>query len=93
MTIFLSYLFYFIASSSSSLQRRWIATKRDKPWQEQTHFAFEVVFVLFLGSFILPFFSPLSFQGDILKITLLTLICGLFGMGYFILNYIAQKLR
>ncbi|MBP7006681.1 MAG: DMT family transporter [Candidatus Pacebacteria bacterium] len=91
MAIILSYLFYFIASSSSSLQRRWLATSKDKSWKEQTHFAFDVVLILFIGSFLLPIFSPLYFEGNTLKIILLTLICGLFGMGYFIFNYIAQK--
>jgi drug/metabolite transporter (DMT)-like permease len=89
--IFLSYLFYFIVSSASSLQVRWVVAKNNKSWKEQTHFAFEVVFVLFLGSFLLPIFSPLHFTGDTVKILFLTLTCGIFGMGYFILNYIAQK--
>jgi drug/metabolite transporter (DMT)-like permease len=91
MAIILSYLFYFIASSSSSLQRRWLSTSKDKSWKEQTHFAFDVVLVLFLGSFLLPLFSPFYLAGDTSRIVILSLVCGVFGMGYFILNYIAQK--
>jgi drug/metabolite transporter (DMT)-like permease len=90
MTI-LSYLFYFIASSISPLQRRALAKRKDPEARDQIMLAFQVMVILTLGSLVLLFFNPLYFSGGVLKLGLLTLVCAIFGMTYFILMYGAQK--
>ncbi len=47
--------------------------------------------ILVLASVVMQFFSPLYFAGNKLNLVFYSLICGVFGMGYFILNFIAQK--
>ncbi len=89
--IILSYLFYFIAASASPLQRRWLATKKDIPSHEQPQFAFHVILVSTVGTLFFPFFSPFYFSGNKLSLFLLTLVCGVFGAGYAVFNYVAQK--
>jgi drug/metabolite transporter (DMT)-like permease len=91
MTIFLSYIIYFILTTANTLQRRFVIKKKDAPAVEQINFAFEVMIVLVLASIVMQFFSPLYFAGDNLRLIMLSLVCGVFGMGYFILNFIAQK--
>lgn len=91
MIIFLSYIFYFVAASASPLQRRWLATKKNLTNEGQIHFAFQVTFITVILSLLLPFFEPFHIQGNIYYLIGLSLICGLFGAGYFIFSYIAQK--
>ncbi|HEV7702096.1 MAG TPA: DMT family transporter [Candidatus Paceibacterota bacterium] len=91
MIIFFSYIFYFIAASASPLQRRWLAKKKDVPSSEQTHFAFHVILVSIAGTLFFPFFSPFYFSGSKFYLFFLALVCGLFGAGYSVFNYIAQK--
>ncbi len=91
MTIFLSYIFYFIASSASSLQVRWITKKRDLESREQIRFVFQVVFITFLGSLLFPFFSKFYLAGNPYYIFFLVLTCCVFGAGTNIANIIAQK--
>lgn len=93
MIILLSYVFYFIASSASSLQRRWLAVKKDEQAgpRGQIRLAFEVMLFLVVGGLFFPFFSPFYFSGNWYYLIFLSVISGLFGMGYFISNYIAQR--
>jgi drug/metabolite transporter (DMT)-like permease len=86
-----SYLFYFIAASASPLQRRWLATKKNADNKGQIHFAFQVSFVTVVLSLLLPFFKPFYLQGNIFHLIGLAIICGIFGGGYFIASYTAQK--
>lgn len=91
MIAFLSYIFYFIAASASPLQRRWLATHKNIKNEGQIRLAFQVTFVTVILSFILPFFEPFHLVGNIFHLIGLSLICGLFGAGYFISSYTAQK--
>lgn len=91
MIIFLSYVFYFIAASASPLQRRWLATKKDVPSAEQTHFAFQVTLISIAGTLFFPIFSPFYLSGNKFYLLFLALICGVFGAGYAVFNYVAQK--
>lgn len=91
MIIFLSYIFYFITSSLSPLQTRWLLKKKDATGKEQISFAFQIMLIIFLGGLFLPLFSPFYFSGNPYYLLLLTLVCGLFGAGVFIAKYIAQK--
>ena len=89
--IFLSYLLYFVTNAITPLQRRHVIAKKNPDPKEQIRFAFEVLGILFLGSFALPFLSPLYFQGSFFRLVALSLVCGVFGMGFFIISYVAQK--
>ena len=91
MIIFLSYLFCFIAASASPLQRRWLATHKNIKNEGQVRLAFQVSFITVILSFILPLFEPFHLQGNIFYLIGLSLICGLFGAGYFVFSYISQK--
>ncbi len=91
MIAFLSYIFYFVAASASPLQRRWLATKKNLTNEGQIHFAFQVTFITVVLSLLLPLFEPFRIQGNIYYLIGLSLVCGLFGAGYFIFSYIAQK--
>lgn len=91
MIAFLSYIFYFIAASASPLQRRWLAKTKNLTNEGQIHFAFQVTFITVILSLILPFFEPFHIVGNIYLLIGLSLICGLFGAGYFIFSYTAQK--
>jgi uncharacterized membrane protein len=88
--VILAYLFYFIAASASPLQRRWLAVNREGGGQ--IDFAFRVMLIVaLLGSISIPFFKPLVLSGDNLELTGLALVAGIFGAGYFIASYVAQK--
>jgi drug/metabolite transporter (DMT)-like permease len=91
MIAFLSYIFYFIAASASPLQRRWLAKTKNLTNEGQIHFAFQVTFITVILSLILPFFEPFHIEGNVYYLIGLSLICGLFGAGYFIFSYTAQK--
>ena len=87
----LSYLFYFVAASASPLQRRWLATRKNINNTGQISLAFHVALITVILSFILPVFKPFNLQGDAFTLIALTLISGIFGAGYFICFYTAQK--
>lgn len=91
MLEFLSYIFYFIVASASPLQRRWLATTKNISNKGQIHFSFQVALITVLLSLALPFFSPFYLTGNFLYLIGLSLICGIFGAGYFISSYTAQK--
>ncbi|MPM51668.1 hypothetical protein SDC9_98419 [bioreactor metagenome] len=87
----LSYLFYFVAASASPLQRRWLAKNKNIDNKGQINFAFQVSFITVVLSLLLPIFNHFSLQGNIFYLIGLSLICGIFGGGYFIASYTAQK--
>lgn len=87
----LSYIFYFIAASASPLQRRWLATKKNEDNKGQIHFAFQITLVVVFLSLLLPIFKPFYLQGNIFYLIVLALICGIFGGGFYIASYTAQK--
>ncbi len=89
--IILSYIFYFIASTFSSLQIRWLTKKKNLKSNEQIHFLFQVIFILFLGSLTFPLFSRFYLTGNYFHLFLLTLISGIFGTGCNLLSIMAQK--
>ena len=91
MTAILAYIFYFIAASASPLQRRWLAKHKNPENTGQIHFAFQVAFITVVFSLLLPIFKPFYLEGNIFYLVGLSLICGVFGAGYFISSYIAQK--
>ncbi len=91
MAVFLSYLFYFVASSIAPLQRRWLAVKRDADSLSQIQFALDVTLVSVVLSFALPFFSPFKISGNIYELILLGLACGLFSALFMVGSYTAQK--
>jgi hypothetical protein len=57
MLEFLSYIFFFVAASASPLQRRWLATNKNKDNKGQIHFAFQITFVISILGLFLPFFE------------------------------------
>ncbi len=89
--VILSYIFYFIASSTSSLQRRFLFKHKEYTTAEQINFTFQCVFMLFLGSLFFPFFSPFYLSGGFWKLLVLGLVCGVFSAGSNIASYLAQK--
>jgi drug/metabolite transporter (DMT)-like permease len=91
MTVILSYIFYFVASTSSSLQMRWLTKKRDLESSEQILFTFQIIFILFLGSLTFPLFSPFHLTGNYLHLFLLALVCGVCGIGANLFSIISQK--
>jgi drug/metabolite transporter (DMT)-like permease len=91
MSILISYLFYFIAASASPLHRRWLATKKNKTNSGQIRFAFQVTFVTVLLSLSFPLFQPIHFEGPIVVLVFLSAAAGVFGAGFFICSFIAQK--
>lgn len=91
MLIFFSYIFYFIASSTGGLWRRFLMKKENPAGLGQINLAFKVMFIAaIIGSFI-PFFSPFHIVGNLSLLLLLSLICGICGTAYFIASYISQK--
>lgn len=91
MNIIISYFAYFVLSTIAPLQRRFIIARKNPDSSEQIRLAFEIMTVLSLGSVFFQFFSPLYFAGSKVNLIIITLVCGIFGMGYFIANYTAQK--
>lgn len=91
MTVLLSYLFYFVASTASSLQIRWLTKKNDLESHEQVRFTFQIIAILFLGSLTFPFFSPFFVAGNYYYLLFLFLVCGIFGAGCNLFSIFAQK--
>ncbi len=88
-TVILAYLFYFVASSASPLQLRWLKTKYAEGGE--IALAFWVMLMLGILGFSLVLVSPLTLAGNPLVLTALTIACGIFGAAYFIGSYVAQK--
>lgn len=91
MITFLAYVFYFIAASASPLQRRWLAVTREKEGKGQINFAFKIMLIVASLGLLLPFFQPFELNGNLQTLVLLTLVCGIFGAGFFSFQFIAQK--
>jgi drug/metabolite transporter (DMT)-like permease len=91
MFIFLSYIFFFISASASSLQRRWISTNKNTDNKGQINFAFQVTFIIVVLSLFLPFFQPFHLAGNTFYLLGLSLITGIFGASFYISSYLAQK--
>jgi drug/metabolite transporter (DMT)-like permease len=91
VTTLFAYLFYFIATTTTALQRRWLATNRDGENLGQTDFAFKVMVVVALFGSLLPLIEPFHIEGNAFKLISLSLICGISGAGFLVLLYAAQK--
>lgn len=92
MELFFSYLFYFVASSVSPLQRRWLSQQRNvNSNSAQIHFAFLVSLIIAVLGLLLICIKPFYITGSTHTLLTLSLITGLFGGGHFICLYIAQK--
>lgn len=89
MSVILAYLYYFIASSGSSIQRRYLAKKRDHEMdpKSQIAFAFSTVLFVTIGGLFLIFLEAPYFAGNPIKIATLAILSGLFGLGFFIYSY------
>lgn len=91
MTGLLAYLFYFVASSASTLQRRWLAVNKNVSNEGQLQLAFQsFAFTAVLG-LLIPFFIPFHLEGSLLKLALLSMVAGVAGAGFFWASYTAQK--
>lgn len=91
MTTILAYLFYFVATSASSLQRRWLAREKAVDTAGQINLVFKATLLNVLFSPVLLLFSPLEFKGDIGYLILLSVISGIFGAAFLTLSFTAQK--
>lgn len=91
MLSFLSYIFYFIASSAGPIWRRYLVKKKNPASLGQIDFGFKVMAITAFVGLFLPFFSPFYVAGNHLHLLLLALVCGVCGAGYFICSFIAQK--
>jgi drug/metabolite transporter (DMT)-like permease len=91
MIVFFSYIFYFIAASASPLQRRWIAKTKNLENNGQIHFAFMTTLICSILSLFILFFQPFFILGNIFTIVILTLLCGVFGAGFYMSSYFAQR--
>lgn len=90
MAILLAYLFYFVPSTASSLQRRHLALRRDT-YKGQIDFAFRVTLITFVLSFVLIFFKKPEFNQSFTTIVLLMIVCGVTGSIPIAAQYIAQR--
>jgi drug/metabolite transporter (DMT)-like permease len=90
VAVVLAYLFYFTAASISPIQRRQLA-KKDINHEGQTHFAMRMMFVMAACGLVLPFFQPFTLQGNSAELIWLALVCGVFGAGYYVAMFTAQK--
>ena len=86
-----AYIFYFIASSASPLQRRWLAKTKNAENRGQIAFAFHVSFVAVILSLGLLFYQPFHITGNSTFVVISTLLCGVFGSLSAVLGYVAQK--
>jgi drug/metabolite transporter (DMT)-like permease len=87
----LAYIFYFIAGSLSPIWLRWLAQNKNPENKGQINFAFQTLFITAILSLLIPIFEPFYIKGNILNIIGLSIICGIFGAGFFITLYIVQK--
>lgn len=90
MAAFLAYLFFFIAASASPLQRRHLALRRAND-KGQIDFAFRVMLITFVLSFILIFFKQPELNQSLTTVILLAIVCGVFGAVGIGSQYIAQR--
>ncbi|HET9850479.1 MAG TPA: DMT family transporter [Candidatus Saccharimonadales bacterium] len=86
----LAYIFYFLSSTSSTLQRRELATRRTDD-SGQIDFAFRVMFITFVLSAVLLVFKKPVLSQSPLALALLALVCGVSGAVSIASQYIAQR--
>lgn len=86
----LAYIFYFFAASASPIQRRHLATQRNSS-QGQIDFAFRVMLITFLLSPVLIIFKRPEINQSIWHLTILGIVCGIFGCLSLSSQYIAQR--
>jgi drug/metabolite transporter (DMT)-like permease len=91
MTAILSYVFYFVASTTSSLQRRGLIKNKQFTSRQQITFTFHCMLFLFAGSLFFPFFSDFYLTGNYAHLIFLAVTCSIFGATANILSYIGQK--
>ena len=91
MAALLAYLFYFVAATASPIQRRWLAVKRETDSRGQVDFAFKVVLINAILGLLIILFEPFQIAGNPRDLFLLALTSGLFGAGFFISSYVAQR--
>ncbi|HYD34734.1 MAG TPA: EamA family transporter [Vitreimonas sp.] len=91
MTLLLAYLFYFFAATVMPLQRRWLAINRDGEEGGQIDFAFKVMSIIVVLGMSLPLIEPFEIRGNIFILGALAGLCGVFGAGFWICSYVAQK--
>ncbi|NTW15215.1 MAG: EamA family transporter [Candidatus Moranbacteria bacterium] len=91
MNVILGYLFFFIAASASPLQRRWLASAKNHENKGQVRFAFQVMTIVSVLGLLIPFFQPAHIEGSPLSLIGLSVCAGIFGAGFFISSFVAQK--
>lgn len=89
--ILLSYLFYFAAAIASPLQRRWLAKKHDVDMAGQIRLAFFVTLIIAILGLPLALVSPFELSGNLVVVFSLVALCGVFGAGFFVTSYVAQR--
>ncbi|MEK7499159.1 MAG: DMT family transporter, partial [Patescibacteria group bacterium] len=80
-----------MASGAGPIWRRYLVKKENQESLGQIDFAFKVMSITAIFGLFTPFFSPFYIQGNPIYLFLLALLCGMFGAGYFISSYVAQK--
>ncbi|MBI2588868.1 EamA family transporter [Candidatus Saccharibacteria bacterium] len=90
MAILLAYIFYFVASTSSKLQRRQLATTRETD-VGQIDFAFRVTLIIFVLTPLLILFNRPVFNQPIGTLIMLSTVCGAFGAIALSTQYVAQR--
>src|SRR5438105_2196384 len=90
MLDFLYYIFYFVSSTSSTLQRRELATRRTND-SGQVDFAFRVMLITFVLSVVLVFFKRPAINQGLVTVISLAVICGVFGAVSIGSQYVAQR--
>ena len=92
MAALLAYLFYFVAASASPIQRRHLAKRNDGNVASQVRFSAAVMlFPAIIGSFVIPFFAPAYWQGNLWTLILLTIGAGISGAASFGIYYVTQR--
>ncbi len=91
MNIFFAYLFYFIASTASPLQRRWLAKTKHTTADNQILFAFHISLIISVLGFGLLLYKPFYILGDYVMLAIMTIVCGISGALSYVFLYGAQK--
>src|SRR3989344_1708250 len=91
MAVIFSYIFYFVVSTISPLQRRRLIKGKEFTARQQITFTFQCVMFLFIGSLFFPFFSDFYLTGNYAYLVFLAVTCAIFGAAGNILSYIGQK--
>ncbi len=90
MAAIIAFLFYLSAATTSKLQRRHIALRRQSD-EGQVDFAFRVTTITFILSFGLLFFKSFTVNQSFSTVFLLAAICGISGAFALSAQYTAQR--